>query len=105
MKYLQVVATLICILLAVIALQLRGMRPITGADLERIGTGDGAYEKIHRMLPVVNVERVSTVSERIDVEVANTVDVDVQNQVSVKTGYVDSQHKYENEPLKVEISR
>lgn len=76
MKYLQVVGTIACALLAIIALQLRGLRPVTGADLEKLQNDDQAYEKMQRMLPVVNVQQVFSVR---DVSITDNVDVDVQN--------------------------
>lgn len=110
MKYLQFLATVICVLLAIIALQLRGLRPVTGADLEKLGTNDGAYEKMQRMLPVVNVQRVSSVrdvsvSDTVDVDVKNTVDVEVKNTVQVegaKTMDVEIRNVF---PVPVKIDR
>jgi hypothetical protein len=82
MKYIQVTTTVICALLAIISLQLRGLRPVTGADLEKVGTYDAeAYQKLQRMMPLVNVHRVNSVGE---VRVSDTVDVDVKDSVPIK---------------------
>lgn len=104
MRTLQILAAVICCLLAIIALQLRGLRPVTVADYMKVmeNGNEAAMQNIYLRLPMVNV---NSVDGRVDVEVKNSVDVDVKNKVSVTTGYVDFQKNYENEPLKVQIER
>lgn len=57
MRYLQVVATLLCVLLVVIAWQLHGMRPVKYGDIEatlETHGNDAAMRKIQDA-PVVRI--------------------------------------------------
>jgi len=64
MKYLQIVGTVICVLLTVIAVELKNLKPITMSEyretLKKLGDGTKAYN----MLPAVAVTpEVSIVHE------------------------------------------
>jgi hypothetical protein len=57
MRYLQVIASLACVLLVVIVWQLHGMRPVRYGDIEstmKAKGNDAAFEKI-RNAPVVRI--------------------------------------------------
>jgi hypothetical protein len=53
MRYLQVMATFVCVLLAVIAWQLHGMRPFTRADYDKMAEDGVPYEEFAKRFPMV----------------------------------------------------
>jgi hypothetical protein len=92
MKYLQIVATGILIMLCIIAIQLRALRQPTNGDLKRAYTNgdETSIERFHESLPITDVRSVAD-----DVSVIGTVDVNVKYPVEVRTDY--------KNPLKVEV--
>lgn len=80
MKYVQVCGTVVCVLLSIITIQLRGLRPITMADINSNSKDIGARQKLVESLPLTDV---LTVYGTVGTEVTNSVDVRVENRVPV----------------------
>ena len=102
MKYLQIVGTLICFLLAIISLQLRGLKPMTTGQLYRLRDNPAAHDKAWESVPLVNVYEVQT---NVGAELLSPAKVTVEHPVSVTTRYIGSDGKFVNDPLDVEIRR
>jgi hypothetical protein len=102
MRFLQILGTLICFLLAIISLQLRGLKPMTTGQMNRLKENQAAYEKAWESLPLVNVYEVQT---NVGADVMSPAKVTVENTVSVTTGYTDLNGKFVDDPLDVEIRR
>lgn len=108
MRYLQITTTGICLLLGVVAYELRALRPPTFDQLEEVAkSGNAALQKqMLWRLPVVQVHEVlNTVSASIpgsvtvdsvrgNVAVRGTIPVEVENSVPVYNG---------DKALKVEV--
>lgn len=78
MKYLQIVATIACAALLVIAWQLQGMRPLHYSEIDRLierGQNEEAWKKL-RDAPVVTIGGILS---KVEVDVVNTPDVNIDN--------------------------
>lgn len=110
MKILQIIGLLLCVLLTLVIVELRGLRPVTQGDMRKaFESGEDSATKFIDRMPIGNIHNVASVSSisgSTFVEIQGMTKVWVENEeLRITNGGHASGESFYTEPLKVKIER